>query len=271
MLSILAALLLSGRAQAWDQKPNLPIEQCLADLPHGVPVFGRGNTTLECHGGYALLHDNNAKIAIWAAWTLTPQESVGCVARTDAFVADAALPKGQRAEVADYNKSGFDKGHMVPDGDLSWDQQVEYESFLMSNMSPQYPNLNRGAWKNLEASTRAWAHQRGHSLTVYSGNIYPQGSTRTIGAGRVVVPERLYKIVVDDATGEVLAFIFPNVERQDLDLKAKLVSVAEVEAQTGVSFPLPKGADKTAAAKDVWPADLGDHAAAKKTTCKIKK
>jgi adenine-specific DNA-methyltransferase len=34
---------------------------------------------------------------------------------------------------------------------------------------------------------------------------------------------------------------------------------------------IPKGADKTAAAKDVWPADLGDHAAAKKTTCKIKK
>jgi endonuclease G len=159
---------------------------------------------------------------------------------------------------------------MVPDGDLSWDQQVEYESFLMSNMSPQYPNLNRGAWKNLEASTRAWALQRGHSLTVYSGNIYPIGSTRTIGEDRVVVPERLYKIVVDDATGEVLAFIFPNVERQDLDLRAKLVSVAEVEAQTGVTFPLPKGADKTAAAKDVWPADLGAHAAVKKSTCRVK-
>ena len=77
--------------------------------------------------------------------------------------------------------------------------------------------------------------------------------------------------MVDDATGEVLAFIFPNVERQDLDLKAKLVSVAEIEAQSGVTFALPKGADKATAAKDVWPFDLGAHAAAKKTTCKIKK
>jgi len=269
MLSILAALLLSGRAQAWDQKPNLPIEQCLADLPHGVPVFGRGNTTLECHGGYALLHDNSAKIAIWAAWTLTPQESVGCIARTDAFVADAALPKGQRAEVSDYNKSGFDKGHMVPDGDLSWDQQVEYESFLMSNMSPQYPNLNRGAWKQLEATTRAWALQRGHALTVYSGNVYT-GKQR-IGASGVVVPESLYKIVVDGTTGEVLAFTFPNIPRQEINLKARLTSVAAIEEMTGVKFPLPEGADKTAVATDIWPADLGAHAASKKAACTARK
>ncbi|NBX88049.1 MAG: DNA/RNA non-specific endonuclease, partial [Bacteroidetes bacterium] len=27
----------------------------------------------------------------------------------------------------------------------------------MSNMSPQLPNLNRGVWKQLESTVRAWA------------------------------------------------------------------------------------------------------------------
>jgi endonuclease G len=270
VLTILLSLLLSSPASAWDQKPNKPIEACKTDLPFGVPSATRADTTLECHDGYALLHDNEARIAVWAAWTLTPTESVGCIPRTDAFVADLALVKGKRAEVSDYNKSGFDKGHMVPDGDLSWDQQVEYESFLMSNMSPQYPNLNRGVWKHLEASSRAWAQQRSHSLTIYSGNIYRVGTSKTIGAGRVVVPDRLYKIVIDDVTGEVLAFLFDNVPKQEIDLKARLTSVAEIEAQTGVTFPLPAGADKRAVAKDVWPGDLGDYAAAKKGVCKVR-
>jgi len=270
MLSILASLLLAGRAQAWDQRPNLVIDECADDLPFGVPFLGRETATaLECHGGYALLHDNEARIAVWAGWTVTPLESVGCIPRTDAFVADAILPKGGRAEVSDYSKSGFDKGHMVPDGDLSWDQQVEYESFLMSNMSPQYPNLNRGAWKQLEATTRAWALQRGHALTVYSGNVYT-GKQR-IGASGVVVPESLYKIVVDGTTGEVLAFTFPNIPRQEINLKARLTSVAAIEEMTGVKFPLPEGADKTAVATDIWPADLGAHAASKKAACTARK
>ena len=46
--------------------------------------------------------------------------------------------------------TGYDKGHAAPDGDLSWSQQVEYESFLMTNMYPQHGSLNRGIWKLLE-------------------------------------------------------------------------------------------------------------------------
>jgi endonuclease G len=140
----------------------------------------------------------------------------------------------------------------------------------MSNMSPQLPNLNRGVWKHLEASTRAWAWGRKHNLTVYSGNIYTTGKSKTIGENKVVVPDQLYKIVIDNNTSEVMAFVFPNIDKQEIDLKARLTSVAAIEAASGVVFPLPKGADKSAVAKDVWPADIGDAMSAKKTTCKVK-
>ena len=272
MLSTLILILLSTQsAFAWDQRPNSPITACADELPFGVPTGGPSNSTLECREGYALQHDNDAKIAAWAAWTLPPEETIGCNPREDAFTADADLPKGSRAEPGDYAKSGYDKGHMVPDADMSWSKQTSLESFLMSNMSPQLPNLNRGAWKLLEAQTRAWAWSRKHTLTIYSGNIYKVGTSKTIGENKVVVPDALYKIVIDDVTGETLAFHFPNVDKQPTDLKPRLTSVAGLEKLTGLVFPVPAGHDKSAVAADVWPGGQGEVMEAKKAACKTKR
>jgi endonuclease G len=235
-----------------------------------MPLSGKRNTTLRCTDGYALLHDNDAKIAQWAAWTVTPDESLGCVPRDDAFVADTAIPKGLRSEPDDYVKSGYDKGHIVPNADLSWSKQTMYESFLMSNMSPQLPSLNRGAWKYLETTERTWAWARNHSITIYAGNIWGSGA-KTIGANKVVVPQSLYKILIDDVTGESIAFVFPQTDSKEIDLKARLTSIAQIEALTGVTFPVPPGTDKSVTASAVWPADQGDSAAAKKAVCKVKR
>ena len=258
-------------AHAWDQKPNKPISECLSELPFGVPTVSTPNTTLECHEGYALQHDNAAKIALWAGWTLKPEETIGCNPREDAFVADAALPKGSRAEPGDYSKTGYDKGHMVPDADLSWSKQTSLESFLMSNMSPQLPNLNRGAWKQLEAQTRAWAWSRQHSLTIYSGNIYKLGVSKTIGENKVVVPDALYKIIIDDVTGEVLAFHFPNVDKLPTDINQRVTTVAEIERLTGIIFPMPTGYDRNSIIFFIWPGGQGEVAEAKKSACKVKR
>jgi len=246
------------------------MSDCVDELPFGLPSGGPNDSTLECREGYALQHDNVAKIASWAAWTMPPEETIGCNPREDAFTADAVLPKSSRAEPSDYAKSGYDKGHMVPDADLSWSKITSLESFLMSNMSPQLPNLNRGVWKLLESQTRAWAWSRKHALTIYSGNIYKLGTSKTIGENKVVVPDALYKIVIDDVSGEVLAFHFPNVDKQPTDLKLRLTSVSEIERQTGIAFPVPAGYDKAAVASNIWPGSMSDVMDAKKTTCKIK-
>jgi len=263
-------LLFPFAALAWDQKPNRPIEQCATELPWGVPQATKTNTTMGCREGYALLHDNVAKIPVWSAWTVTPQDTVGCIPRKDVFVADQTLPKEAQASPVDYAKTGYDKGHLVPDADLSWSLQAEQESFLMSNMSPQLPNLNRGVWKGLEASTRAWAWVRKHNLTVYAGNIYEVGKSKTIGQNKVVVPDALYKIIIDGTTGESMAFIFRQVEKQPTDPLPNAVSIAAVESVTGVNFPVPTGLDKSAVVKSLWPVDFGAQASAKKETCRLK-
>jgi len=137
----------------------------------------------------------------------------------------------------------------------------------MSNMSPQLPNLNRGIWKSLEGNIRAWAYGTGHSFTVYAGNIYTPGKSKTIGNG-VVVPDYLYKIVIDNNTGQSLAFMFPQVPKQDIDLQAKLVSISAIENSIGVAFPVPQTVNKAAVGPIVWPVNLKKTADAKKAQCK---
>ena len=115
-------------------------------------------TYIICRGGYILEHNNQAKIPGWVAWTLTPDHVISCLPRDDAFAIDQSLGANS-AKPSDYAGSGYDQGHLANDADMSWDDQVEHESFYMSNMSPQLPSVNRGTWKNLESAARAWVYQ----------------------------------------------------------------------------------------------------------------
>jgi len=268
ILLIIAALLVPSFAYAWNQRPNQPDAVCAAFMPFGkVTDTQKHDTTPLCRQGYYVQHDNAAKEPLWAAWEITPQHVNGCVPRSNAFTADNALPADKRSTPQDYVGSGYDQGHIANDAHQSWDQQVEYESFLMSNMSPQLPGLNRGIWKLLETSTGAWTFSRNHTLLIYAGNIYTVGKDKTIGTNKVTVPHQLWKIVIDTQTKEVLAFLFPQAENQGNDLTKVQVSVADVEAASGLVFPLPAGADKKAKPA-LWPVDFKAVAAAKKTLCK---
>ena len=265
---MLALGMLSGQAFAWDQKAPLALDACKDEMPYGMPKLAKPKNVIICRTGYALQTDTDAKIPAWVSWTVTPDETLGCVKRSDGFVADNSLTKGQRAEVSDYDKSGFDKGHLANDGDMSWDQQVEYESFLMSNMSPQYPATNRGIWKQLETATRAWSFESKHQFLVYAGDIWNDADA-TIGASKVKVPHALWKIVVDMETKQVLAFRFLNTQANaGNDLTPFLTSVAAIEKETGIEFPLPQGADKNFKAITVWPINFKLQADAKAAKCK---
>ena len=68
---------------------------------------------------------------------------------------DTAVKTGS-AELKDYKGSGYDRGHLCPAGDMSFDSIAMRESFLMSNMSPQLPGFNRGIWNSLEQKIRNW-------------------------------------------------------------------------------------------------------------------
>ena len=261
---LLALLLLSTQAFAWDQRAPNPVQACQVHSPYGFAQTQRAVQPI-CREAYLVAYDAPAKIPTYVAYTLLPQNALGCFPRTNAFVADQSVQGGARPD--DYAGTGYDKGHAAPDGDLSWSQQVEYESFLMTNMSPQAGSLNRGIWKLLETSVRGWAVQRNQSYTVYVGGIY-NAQDKKIGNG-VVVPHAFYKIVINNTTKEVAGWGFPHVEpypNLGNDLTKFRMPVAQIQQQAGVKFAFPANAQELQPGKE-WPVDFGKLTNAKRAKC----
>ena len=259
----LVLALVSVSSFAWTQRAPQDPQTCKVHAPYGFPQTA--GVSPICRQAYLVGYDAAAKLPKYVTYELLPQNALGCVARTNAFAADQSVPNG--ATPADYAATGYDKGHMSPDGDLSWDPQVEYESFLMTNMSPQAGSLNRGIWKLLETSVRGWAVQRNQSFTVYVGGVYGAGD-KTIGKG-VVVPHGFYKIVINNQTGEVAGWAFPHVApypNLGNDLTKFRLPIAQIEQAGGVKFAFPANAKELAPGAE-WPVDFGKLTQAKRAKC----
>jgi endonuclease G len=263
ILFLIIFALLPFAAFGSDQTPPFPQSVCSEQLPYGMPTI-KAKHPIICRMGYILEHDPIAKIPNWVSWTLTPQHVIGCVTRDDAFAADASLPVNQRATPADYAGSGYDQGHLANNADMSWDVKVARESFYMSNMSPQLPSVNRGTWKNLEQAERAWVYSTKHTFTIYAGNVFSENSKK-IGENKVTVPDYLYKILIDNATKKSYAFIFPHKNGLDQDFTKYQTTVLDIEAVSGIVFPIP---DSKTVKNALLPVDLKSYADKKKEICK---
>lgn len=264
-LLTIALLFLAGLAQAWDQRAPLPPQACQVHSPYGFAATQRAAQPI-CREAYLVAYDAPVKIPVYVAYTLLPQNALGCFPRTNAFVADQSLG-GTGARPDDYAGTGYDKGHAAPDGDLSWTQQVEYESFLMTNMYPQHGSLNRGIWKLLETSIRGWAVQRNQSYTIYVGAVYGQGDP-TIGNG-VIVPHGYYKIVINNQTNEIAGWAFPHTKpyvNLGNDLTKFRLPVSQIQTMAGVQYKFPPDARELNPGQE-WPVNFGELTKAKRAKC----
>lgn len=153
----------------------------------------------------------------------------------DPFASDSDLPAGHRSELADYQGSGYDRGHMAPAADMKWREDAMKQSFLLSNMAPQTGRgMNRAIWAKLEETVRAWAKERGRVIVV-SGPIFGPGP-RTIGPGKVEVPESFYKIVFDPGRRRLIAFMMPNQDLTGHKIPEYVVSLKDIEDKVGIDF-----------------------------------
>jgi endonuclease G len=265
-LFALALLLVAGLAHAWEQRAPLPVQACAVHSPYGFAATQRTAQPI-CREAYLVAYDAPVKIPVYVAYTLLPQNALGCWPRTNAFVADASL-NGTGARPDDYAGTGYDKGHAAPDGDLSWSEIVEYESFLMTNMYPQHGSLNRGIWKLLETSVRGWAVQTNQSYTIFVGAMYGAGN-EYIGKG-VIVPHAYYKIVINNNTKQIAGWRFPHTKpyvNLGNDLTKFRVPVAQIMQEAGVTYAFPKGAKEVQPGQE-WPVDYGALTNAKRAKCK---
>ena len=187
------------------------------------------------HVGYTVSYNADWKIPNWVAYELTQTEVEGTLPRYKTFMPDPEVPAHLSATTHDYTKSGYDRGHMAPAGDMKWSEQAMKESFYLSNVCPQNHNLNGGVWKSLEEQVRDLAAQKG-AIYVVCGPMVSQNPP-TIGENKVVVPEAFFKVLLQkkDNGYEAIAFVFRN-ESGRRPLSTYALSVEELQTLTGIDF-----------------------------------
>ncbi|MBI3568910.1 MAG: DNA/RNA non-specific endonuclease [Gemmatimonadetes bacterium] len=213
-----------------------------------------GPTKVITRAGYELEHSATDKIPLWVCEHMTKYDVTGSLKRPkpEPFAPDPELPPGSRAEKKDYVGSSYDRGHQAPSADQTRSQVRQNETYYLSNMAPQAPQLNQRIWKNLEEHVRDWAAAKGELFVITGPMFYDpkeddpstaDGSTPyyLIGPDEVAVPTHFYKILASPPRGsegwQFLAFVMENRGYSSpFHLEKQLVPVSWIEERTGLRF-----------------------------------
>lgn len=264
-LVVLALVLLYLRSREQAQPPPGPpshpsAADASAHLAMGNPsgatdAAADRNNYLIRKPEYALSYHDGKGTANWVSWRLR-EGDFSPAPRKDEFHPDEALPRGfHRVRPGDYAGSGFDRGHLCPNGDRMGDPVAAKATFAMTNMIPQAPHCNQKAWADLEEYCRDLVGKKSQTLYIVAG---PQGVGGTgskgpadaIAGGRVTVPAKCWKVVLalenatgtaDDATrvgpgARVFAVVMPNDQTVTHGWAKYRTSAREVEQMTGYTF-----------------------------------
>lgn len=176
---------------------------------------------------YVISYNKNRRSPNWTAWKLD-LDQLGNSGRSNNFFQDVELEnylnesasKLHAVNPTEYRGSCFDRGHQVPSGDRTDTKENNQTTFLMSNMIPQTPYLNRVLWNHLESYTRSLVAKSGKKAYIISGPIYDE-DFGNIGPNKdIPIPSKEFKVViVMDANGswdepnsdtQIISVIMPN-------------------------------------------------------------
>lgn len=202
------------------------------DAPDIVNTKLSAKTKELCFQEFAVMHSGISRTPLWSAEHLTREQLEHKTPRTNDFHAEERLPLDERAELRDYARSGYDRGHQTPSADMST-EVAQHESFSFANLIPQAPQKNRGIWSAIEGATRHLTNQKGE-LYVITGPLFIGGDLKRIG--RVLVPTHDFKAIFDPLTNEGGVYVTLN-DDSDGD-NYQVISIAQLEKMANINlFP----------------------------------
>ena len=189
------------------------------------------DTVRLIHKDYISVFSKSKRYPVLVEWWAT-RANLTCATkakRGDKFIPDPKLPAETNLQ-ADYVGTGFDRGHNFPAADAACDQVANDESFYFSNMTAQYPSLNRGDWKSLETLVRDFAVKE-DSVHVWCGSV---GVAKKIGT--TSVPTQCWKVIYFKKSKEWMAFLFDNNTSKADGLKNNEATLEDIQKLTGFKF-----------------------------------
>lgn len=172
------------------------------------------------------------------------------------FKEDEKIPVIFRAKLADYFRSGYDRGHQAPAADSKFSQEAMDDTFYLTNIAPQVgQGFNRDYWAHFEFFCRDLSKDF-KSVRVMTGPLYLPKRDPTDGKFRVTyemignppnvaVPTHFFKLIVaekpiNNKSNEkiaVEAFVLPNEQiSNDTKLTDFIVPIDAIERSTGLNL-----------------------------------
>ncbi len=209
---------------------------------YGLPDTG----DVHRREGYLLGYDGRLRGARWTLELLTKKSLAIEHGRDNlGFHEDTDVLQEARSRLRDYDRSGYDIGHMAPAGNHCRTVAELKATFLLSNAHPQLPDFNRGPWNGLEGYIRKLAKSDDVSAVwCLTGPLWicdsDQLMVRYLGASEIPVATHFFKsILIEHADGtlEPKTWIVPHV-KEPPDMETLLESIDYLENKAGF---------------DVWP------------------
>jgi DNA/RNA endonuclease G (NUC1) len=240
--------------RANEQAAEMSASVIARHFPFGIPKppSNARNEIILVQLEWVTWYDSDLRIPIWVGYQLNRADATArFVERKDCFRRDRRLSDEIASFCVDYNEPLFDRGHMVPANDAKRSETAMDNSFLFSNMTPQYGEFNRRIWEHLESKVHRWAEDVG--LYVVTGAVFDRNkdgrrdndseAMRMKPSGRVAVPSHFYKIVLHirtDGKLDTISFLLPHDTQTHPDrdgyLNSKIVSIDAIEKLTGINF-----------------------------------
>ena len=163
--------ILNITAEDYSSKGIISKDFKLDKIAEGYPKISTKYNEIEKYSGFHLSYNEKHEQSNWVAYILTKKMVRNDkVDRSDNFRSDKNI-KTKSASLNDYRGTGYDRGHLAPAADMHWSELSMSESFLMSNMSPQEAEFNRGVWKKLEEQVRDFAVEN-ETIFVVTGPVF---------------------------------------------------------------------------------------------------
>lgn len=163
---------------------------------------------------YQNCYDYSKKSSLAVAYKLDKNMlEAGHIKNRPKFEPDYKLAKKYRTDWNDYLHSGYDRGHILSNQSMNATIDAQRSTFLMSNITPQTPELNRNVWLKAEKRERQVALAKGWAEVI---NLieFDENNKRYIKNG-IRVPNYFVKIILSDNFQE--CFRMPNIEMFEND------------------------------------------------------
>lgn len=217
--------------------------------------------TVPTYGvNYCAEYDCMKRSSRWIAfrWDIdnTIDENVG---RNDKWTEDSDIPEDYRVKLRDHTYDDYDRGHMLASEDRQNSREANLQTFLMTNILPQYNKFNgtsagkRYVWVNMEDRAREfyknWSPKLNAKDTIYvvkGGTIDKDNQIIETTKKGLIVPKYffmafLYKDNQSSQYGyKAMAFWVEHTDGKDTtdgnDLKKYIISIDQLEEYTGIDF-----------------------------------